>query len=67
MGFADGHKNRRVAILPITDNDENSTDFYKQEYLGLYPYIDKTDTVIWANENGKWKNLKDWIKGEDIE
>lgn len=61
LGFADGHKNRRVAILPIED-ESNNTTFYKQEYLGLYPYIDKTNSTIWVNGNG-YADIKDWIRG----
>jgi hypothetical protein len=62
LGFADGHKNRKVAILPIDDDSNNST-FYKQEYLGLYPYIDKTANTIWVNGDS-WIDLKSWLSGE---
>ncbi|WP_423808299.1 toll/interleukin-1 receptor domain-containing protein (plasmid) [Photobacterium damselae] len=51
-GYFDGI-NGKIAIFPIVDIDENS--FAGQEYLGLYPYIDVTDSTIWVNS----------IKGED--
>ena len=38
-GFFDGIRDRMIAILPITDEEQNEKPFIGQEYLGLYPYI----------------------------
>ena len=45
LGYADGQKNGRVGILPIMDTIMRDRRFYRQEYLGLYPYIDGTSLV----------------------
>ena len=40
LGYFDGIKNKRVAILPIEDDNNNFNENFKgQEYLGLYYYI----------------------------
>ncbi|WP_302088088.1 toll-Interleukin receptor [Pseudomonas putida] len=39
LGFFDGHKPGRVAILPLLDSENQS--FLGQEYLGLYPVVTK--------------------------
>ena len=64
LGYFDGLKNR-VAILPIVEKDNDK--FKGQEYLDLYPYIDKTGTTLWVNEGGKYINLRDWLNGKEIE
>ncbi len=64
LGYFDGLKNR-VAILPIVEKDKDR--FNGQEYLGLYPYVDKTTKTLWVNEGaGKYKNFRDWLNGEEI-
>ncbi len=60
LGYFDAHKGR-VAVLPILDE---GTSFHGQEYLGLYPYIDKTDNIIWINDGqGGYVSLTDWLNG----
>ena len=40
LGYFDGIKNKRVAILPIKKEDNKFNDNFKgQEYLGLYYYV----------------------------
>ena len=39
LGFFDGHKPGNVAILPVLDSENQK--FEGQEYLGLYPIVDK--------------------------
>lgn len=39
LGYFDGHKPGKVAILPVLDKADQK--FEGQEYLGLYPTIDK--------------------------
>lgn len=46
LGFFDGF-NGNIAILPIMKNENDS--FKGQEFLGLYPYIDKSANTTWVN------------------
>lgn len=39
LGFFDGHKPGKVSILPVLDSENQK--FEGQEYLGLYPTVDK--------------------------
>jgi hypothetical protein len=39
LGYFDGIKNKRVAILPINKHNTSSENFEGQEYLGLYFYV----------------------------
>ena len=39
LGYFDGLKSGKVAILPLVDSVDSS--FQGQEYLGLYPALDK--------------------------
>jgi len=65
LGYADGNTEGKVAILPIEDPIMINNDFYKQEYLGLYPYIDKSAFQIWVNGvkfgNNNFCTLKEWL------
>lgn len=72
LGYMDGKKNGRCAILPVLDNQTST--FSGQEYLGIYPYIDYEKTSksgqydFWVNDptdRQKYVSLKDWLKGED--
>lgn len=71
LGYVDGNKNGRCAILPIMKT--SGEHFNGQEYLGLYSYID----YVTSKENGKhefWVNdpnddqkyvaLRDWLAGK---
>jgi hypothetical protein len=46
LGYFDGFRSA-VAVLPIVQNP--SERFVGQEYLGLYPYVDRTGVVLWVN------------------
>lgn len=70
LGYVDGNKNGRCAILPImkTSNEH----FNGQEYLGLYPYIDYETNrenkkyEFWVNDpndNQKYIALRKWLSG----
>jgi hypothetical protein len=60
LGLGDGQKNGKVAIVPILTNFDPNPSFYKQEYLGLYPYIDYTNSSLWVN--GKiYMRIKEWL------
>ena len=64
LGYFDGYKGK-VAILPIVS--DNQYEYQGQEYLSLYPYIDKAsstkskDEELWVNEDNTSVLLKKWI------
>lgn len=67
LGYVDGGKNGRCAILPIMKTSGGS--FKGQEYLGLYPYIDYKNDDFWVNDpndNRKYVALTDWLAGKDV-
>lgn len=80
LGYFDGIKNKRVAILPIKTKDNNFKDDYKgQEYLGLYYYV-SIDTAmkyimgkVWGMERNAFNRMVDdakkqvwlFVNGED--
>lgn len=47
LGYFDGHRGGNVFIFPIALSDQHS--FYGQEYLGLYPYLDKVGAELFVN------------------
>lgn len=64
LGYFDGYKPKQVAILPLVDN---ATDVFKgQEYLALYPVVDKNrygngQTDVFVESAGKeWATLKNF-------
>jgi hypothetical protein len=62
LGYFDGAKDR-VAILPILDRDQSQYD--GQQYLGIYPYVDHTETAIWIHRDaGSYVRLEDFIAGK---
>jgi len=42
LGYFDGLRNENVAILPLTDTADE--DFRGLEYLGLYPFVENSQT-----------------------
>lgn len=59
LGYFDGIKGT-VAVLPIVEGDKSS--FQGNEYVELYPYIDKTDTALWVNFSGSnYKKFDEWV------
>lgn len=73
LGYFDGLKNKRVAILPLkTTSNRFSDDFKGQEYLGLYYYVDiaqlsnSTKKALFINESSnKYSNYDKWLNGEE--
>jgi hypothetical protein len=67
LGYFDGLKKGRVAILPVSESVE--TGFKGQEYLGLYNYVDIFGAgagVLWINDGaGKFTSLDRWLHGEE--
>lgn len=69
LGFMDG-KNQKVAILPMTDDNEQ---FQRNEYLEIYPYIEKVSKI--GSKNGilrvcenddKFNSFDNWLAGENL-
>ncbi len=62
LGYFDGNKNGKVAILPIISNSSNQ--FQGEEYLQLYQYIEKIPKTL-SYERDKLKingnDLKNWV------
>lgn len=66
LGYMDSHTKSRVAIVPIVDDGQENHDFRGQEYLGLYPYLDKTGTAFYIHESYKtYVGFKRWFEGAD--
>ncbi len=64
LGFFDGYKGT-IAIIPITDVDDPQKIYEKQEYLGLYPYVDKYKNALYVQETLlKIVPFDNWLKGE---
>ena len=47
LGYFDGLRGGNVFLLPIVQSDDSQ--FSGQEYLGLYPYIDRVAGMIYVN------------------
>lgn len=66
LGYVDARTGARVAIAPIVSDTEAAGDFRGQEYLGLYPYLDKTGATLYIHASGReWVNFKDWLAGKN--
>lgn len=58
LGYVDARHRSRVAILPIQSQETSNFPVYRgQEYLSLYPYVDKcppqddpSHPTLWVNE-----------------
>lgn len=69
LGFMDG-KSGKVGVLPVTKSPDRM--YSREEYLTLYPYIDKfrgkisQNDYLWINESPeRYARLDLWIKGKD--
>ncbi len=62
LGYFDGHKTDKVAILPVTSNANDQ--FQGEEYHQLYPYIEKipkTNSYDQDRLKIDGKDIKNWI------
>ena len=60
LGYGDGAKDGRVAILPIEEEGAKA-NFHRQEYLGLYPYIDNVEALLYVRGNSySQKTFSSW-------
>lgn len=71
LGYFDGIKNKMVAILPLKKEFNGfQNDFKGQEYLGLYYYIDKSQTEAGNEKLFVWEDrqsyivFNSWLNGE---
>ena len=69
LGYMDG-RNQMVAILPLVAIAGRDR-FNGQEYLSVYPYIEKATTTdgtkqyLWVcNDNETYVRFDLWLKGE---
>lgn len=64
LGFMDA-KTDKVAILPVVSDSYTKQTFEGQEYLGIYPFIDKdTEGKIFVNETPDcYVSLTQWLSG----
>ena len=74
LGYFDGIKNKRVAVLPISKQNNAFSEYFKgQEYLGLYCWVlkDKKDYIrddlfIKCETYGIKIYIKDWIRSNTV-
>ena len=59
LGFFDGYKPNKIAILPITHERDKYKDFVGVEYLSLYPYINIGTTELWLKDPESHNYLKE--------
>lgn len=64
LGYMDA-KTDKVAILPVVSDSYTKQRFEGQEYLGIYPYIDKTESgALFVNGGpGHWVSMAEWLQG----
>ena len=74
LGFMDGVKKQRVAVMQINENtNSNKIDYRNQEYLGLYYVVDSMATrggkvCLWVNspdEADKYVEYRKWLNGQE--
>ena len=66
LGYMDGFRNSRVAIAPMVEDYQAGGEFKGQEYLGLYPYLDKTGDSLWIHKSSqRYVRFADWLEGKD--
>lgn len=66
LGYMDARTGSRVAIAPIVEDSESNSEFRGQEYLGLYPYLDRTGGSFFIHSSKeKWVVFSQWIAGNN--
>jgi len=64
LGYMDAYRGSRVAVAPMVDDADAGAQFNGQEYLGLYPYLDKTGTSLWVHrDSSTYVRFKEWLVG----
>ena len=69
LGFMDG-ASRRIGIAPVVQTTQKT--FEGEEYLGLYPYLDRAlisgwkTQALWINRGPReYSRYSSWVRGED--
>ncbi len=71
LGYKDGQSSTgfgvvgRVAVLPLLDTGDSSV-YAGQEYLGIYPYVDRVNDTLFINAPGepaKFVRFNRWLEG----
>ena len=61
LGYMDA-RTAKVVVAPILGEDE---DFEGREYLGLYPYLDLTNTSFYIHKSdSEWVGIRGWMQGQ---
>ena len=65
LGYFDGYKGK-VAILPLNDSIVDRGKFHGQEYLGLYPYLDYENEILFVNDNENYvDDFESWLNKDN--
>jgi hypothetical protein len=69
LGFMDGSK-LPIGIVPVVQGSQNA--FNGEEYLGLYPYVDRAGLgnggpmALWINKaQDEYAQFPKWVRGEE--
>jgi hypothetical protein len=66
LGYMDAHTDSRVAVIPVVNDNQADTIFVGREYLGLYPYLDKTGNSFWMHESAhSFIPFRNWLNGSN--
>ena len=64
LGYMDAKTDARVGIVPIVEEYQAYDEFAGVEYLGLYPYLDKTGTTFWIHKSRNvYVQFSKWMAG----
>lgn len=67
LGYKDG-ENEKCSILPVSKESSRESEFPRQEYLGLYPYLTKDQQYSGRlqlrvnHDNGTTQAFDDWLR-----
>src|SRR5436190_18295287 len=66
LGYMDAHRYSRVAIAPMVEDYEANREFKGQEYLGLYPYLDRSGSSRYVHDAVRvWVTFREWLGGRN--
>jgi len=73
LGYFDG-RNGTVGVLPIAP-DQGSLDFSQEEYLGLYPKVELSNSTLFVNrtagapvsaeDKNNYRSFRAWVAGPE--
>ena len=71
LGFKDGH-NKKAAVMPILNQNIASKSYKGQEYLGVYPYVNRgkdglgREILLICTDERTCIPFDAWLQGENI-